>query len=317
MAFKIIGNVDANRDLMYLDWNKQKVSHLQEQLSTGLRLVRASDNTNDLYIADQFKDIQTGLNKSASNIKQALAAVRVAEETASKMYDLLVKIKETLTEIADTNSKEARRNAMETIKGYLTQIVALANNAKYSDNEDTVEEFYNANLFKDAALYVHNGPQSGQYVKVNGVTISANLATDASASSSLDLGAEDVTIEFNDDLGEAPDEYTVKLATAATFSFSTWTEDGVENSLKEVERALSAVRKLQTYLGQAEQLFQNLLENQQYKSEQLHELETQLRDVDYAKAFAEMNKMNVVLQANVATLAQNNQINQLVTQLMR
>jgi flagellin-like hook-associated protein FlgL len=46
MAFKIIGNVDANRDLMYLDWNKQKVSHLQEQLSTGLRLVRASDGTN-------------------------------------------------------------------------------------------------------------------------------------------------------------------------------------------------------------------------------------------------------------------------------
>jgi flagellin-like hook-associated protein FlgL len=30
-----------------------------------------------------------------------------------------------------------------------------------------------------------------------------------------------------------------------------------------------------------------------------------------------MNKMRVVLQANVAAVAQNNQINQLVTQLMR
>jgi flagellin len=321
MAFKIVGNVDANRDLMYLDWNKQKVSHLQEQLSTGLRLVRASDNTNDLYIADQLKEIQTGMNKSISNMKQALAAVRIAEETTAKIYDLLVKVKETLIEIADTDSKDARKNALATIKGYLAQIAILANNAKYQDNEDEVEVDYNANLLKGAGLYVHTGPQYGQHMTIGEETVNITVALSSSTKTNLNIDSHQVKISFNDEKGDAPDDYIVELtgsgSTATTFTFKTDTNDDVENSLEDVERALQAIRKLQTFLGQAEEMLQNLVENQQYKMEQLHENESQLRDVDYAKAFAEMNKMNVVLQANVATLAQNNQINQLVTQLMR
>jgi flagellin-like hook-associated protein FlgL len=323
MAFKIVGNVDANRDLMYLSWNKEKVGHLQEQLSTGLRLVRASDNTNDYFIANKLNEIQTGMNKSVSNMKQALAAVRIAEQAASKIYDLLVKIKETLLEVADTDSKEVRKNAMATIKGYLTQIQALANNSKYTDNEDQVAEAYNSNILEGGTLYVHTGPQANQYLEINKATgkgnelkITVSLGTD-SGTSQLQLNATAISIQFKDSTGTAPQAYQVDLFSNDTFSFSTMTKDGVEASLKEVENALNAIGRLQTFLGQSEEILQNLVENQQYKMEQLHEVESQLRDVDYAKAFSEMNKMRVVLQANVAAVAQNNQINQLVTQLMR
>jgi flagellin len=349
MAFKIIGNVDANRDLMYLDWNKQKVSHLQEQLSTGLRLVRASDNTNDLYIADQAKEVQTGLNKGISNLKQALAAVREAEEGASKIYDLLVKIKETLTEIADVNDTDARANAYETIKGYLAQITAIVETTRYGDTADYNAEQtlgggvtlgvsyntrYNSNILGNASHVLHYGANSDDVAEIGNANIQTSYQDSVKAAHFI--LAVDITFKFYNNWNQQKPiiagigstvrefDYTVSLATGsdstatvARMTFKTDTQNDVEDSLADVEKALRAVRKLQTFLGQTEELLQNLVENQQYKMDQMHEVESQLRDVDYAKAFAEMNKMNVVLQANVATLAQNNQINQLVTQLMR
>jgi flagellin-like hook-associated protein FlgL len=332
MAFKIIGNVDANRDLMYLDWNKQKVSHLQEQLSTGLRLVRASDGTNDLYIADQAKEVQTGLNKGISNLKQALAAVRESEEAASKIYDLLVKVKETLVEIADVNDDGARQNALETIKGYLAQIKTLVYTTRYGDtaqknSETTVAigapTVYNSNILGDTVHVLNYGGNHDEYMVIGNANIQTYTTTTNTAVFKIN---QNITIQFNAPykggitvgIG-AETVYNVQLVSnsVTAMSFSTATQQGVETSLAEVEKALKAVRKLQTFLGQAEEMLQNLVENQQYKMDQMHEVESNLRDVDYAKAFAEMNKMNVVLQANVATLAQNNQINQLVTQLMR
>jgi flagellin-like hook-associated protein FlgL len=315
---------------MYLDWNKQKVSHLQEQLSTGLRLVRASDNTNDLYIADQAKEVQTGLNKGISNLKQALAAVREAEEGASKIYDLLVKIKETLVEIADVNDDGARKNALETIKGYLAQIKVIVNTTRYGDtaqkNSNGVAAtgyptVYNSNILGDTEHVLNYGGNSKQDMSIGNARVDAK----ADSASAIFYIASQVSVYFNNPYPGGPATvaidkntvYTVSLATQTAFTFKTDTQNDVENSLAEVEKALEAVRKLQTFLGQAEEMLQNLVENQQYKMDQMHEVESQLRDVDYAKAFAEMNKMRVVLQANVAAVAQNNQINQLVTQLMR
>jgi len=337
MAFKIIGNVDANRDLMYLDWNKQKVSHLQEQLSTGLRLVRASDNTNDLYIADQAKEIQTGLNKGISNLKQALAAVRESEEAASKIYDLLVKVKETLAEIADVADEDTRKNALETIRGYLAQIVNIVETTRYGDSADTdtadtaVEGVgdelddeavnYNSNILGKAGHILNFGGNSFQDIYIGHANITASGLTGGTQVAFI-ITKSIGTYYYNkwnaangDDA--VPIKYIVSLGTTTKYTIKTATQKDVETSLQNVEKALRAVRKLQTFLGQTEEMLQNLVENQQYKMDQMHEVESQLRDVDYAKAFAEMNKMNVVLQANVAALAQNNQINQLVTQLMR
>ena len=338
MAFKIIGNVDANRDLMYLDWNKQKVSHLQEQLSTGLRLVRASDNTNDLYIADQAKEVQTGLSKGISNLKQALAAVREAEEGASKIYDLLVKIKETLVEIADVNDKGARKNALETIKGYLAQITAIVQTTRYGDTADVNQPtggtgiiaptIYNSNILGNKSHVFHYGANSYDVAEIGNANIQTSYQESAKAAHFIIATEINFYMKAKWQAGSLANptkvnDYTVSLVTVTVstgtiaMTFKTDSQDNVEKSLEEVEKALKAIRKLQTFLGQTEEMLQNLVENQQYKMEQMHEVESQLRDVDYAKAFAEMNKMRVVLQANVATVAQNNQINQLVTQLMR
>jgi flagellin len=355
MAFKIIGNVDANRDLMYLDWNKQKVSHLQEQLSTGLRLVRASDNELDLTIADQAKEVQTGLNKAISNLKQGLAAVREAEHGATQIYNLLLKIKETLTEIADVSDKEARETAIDRIRSYVLQINAIVNQTRYGDTADfdapskekSVSPYntrYNSNILGKASHVLHYGANSGAVLEIGNSDITASVTSNSAvlnfntkvtftiaqywnqldtstATGTVGTATQDkldVKLASTLTLLTSSGSYeVVDLGSRASLTFRTSSQTVVERSLAQVEVALKAIRKLQTYLGQAEEFLQNLIENQQYKMDQMHEVESQLRDVDYAKAFAEMNKMRVVLQANVAAVAQNNQINQLVTQLMR
>jgi flagellin-like hook-associated protein FlgL len=317
---------------MYLDWNKQKVSHLQEQLSTGLRLVRASDGTNDLFIANEHKQLITSLNKGISNLKQGLAAVREAEEAAGKIYDLLVKVKETLVEIADVSSDRERQNALETIKGYLAQIQALVDSTIYENNNNglgVVNDYKNSAILGQGAHHIHYGPNKNEDLIIENAGITV-IATSASAQLKINTK---ISLKWNTYNASNPvlsqlggnAKYTVYLLSTGlstdTYTFTLMTESfktsNIESYIEETDKALKAVGKLLTFLGQTEELLQNLVENQQYKTQQMQEIESNLRDVDYAKAFAEMNKMNVVLQANVAALAQNNQINQLVTQLMR
>jgi len=71
------------------------------------------------------------------------------------------------------------------------------------------------------------------------------------------------------------------------------------------------------YWAGIENKLQNIIENNHVMIDNLKEGESVVRNVDYASAFAEFQKMRVVMQANIATLAQANQIPQLVQQLMR
>jgi flagellin len=66
-----------------------------------------------------------------------------------------------------------------------------------------------------------------------------------------------------------------------------------------------------------ENKLQNIIENNQVMIDNMKEAESLVRNVDYASAMAEFQKIRIVTQANVAALAQANQIPQLVMQLLR
>ncbi|HIC09307.1 MAG TPA: flagellin, partial [Aquificales bacterium] len=77
------------------------------------------------------------------------------------------------------------------------------------------------------------------------------------------------------------------------------------------------IDQIRGYYAGIENKLQNIIENNQVMTDNLKEGENLVRNVDYASAMAEFQKLQVITQANVAALAQANQIPQLVMQLLR
>ncbi|HIP86291.1 MAG TPA: flagellin, partial [Aquifex sp.] len=84
-----------------------------------------------------------------------------------------------------------------------------------------------------------------------------------------------------------------------------------------IEKLMTAIDKIRGYYAGIENKLQNIIENNQVMIDNLKEGESLVRNIDYASAMTEFQKLQVVTQANVAALAQANQIPQLVLQLLR
>jgi len=80
MAFRIRNNYETYVALTNLYANRTKLSKLEQQLATGLRIVRAADDATDLFIADKLKQTYVGLQRGTQNAQYGLAAARIVDD---------------------------------------------------------------------------------------------------------------------------------------------------------------------------------------------------------------------------------------------
>ena len=321
MAFRILNNYEADVGLTNLYINRTKLSKLEQQLSTGLRIVRAADDATDLFIADYLKHTYVGLQRGTQNAQYGLAAARIVDDSLGRIYDILVKIKDKIVEAANAHTDEERYQAQQQINEYVRNIAQIVNQTEYDGRY----------LLNGASFEVHFGSHKDQYLVINGSAAGAKgLAIVASASSQVSNGATlnlkrgsaaTDTIYGVDKLGG---NYELKLLSAVVsggltinVAVSSNQLSTIEESLENVEKFMTAIDRLRGYYAGIENKLQNIIENNQVMIDNMKEGESLVRNVDYASAMAEFQKMRVVTQANVAALAQANQIPQLVMQLLR
>jgi len=332
MAFRILNNYEADVGLTNLFMNRTKLSKLEQQLSTGLRIVRAADDATDLFIADYLKHTYVGLQRGTQNAQYGLSAARVVDDALGRIYDILVKIKDKIVEAANAHTEDERIQAQQQINEYVRNIAQIVNQTEYDGRY----------LLNGDSFEVHFGSHKDQYLVINGskagaggIKIQAQAGSAASAKAVLNFltasGAAANVIYGADLLAANATTSTVSQAVYALNLFSTTYSDGlkinvavgssqlslIEESLKNVEIFMNAIDKLRGYYAGIENKLQNIIENNQVMVDNLKEGESLVRNVDYASAYAEFQKLQVVTQANVAALAQANQIPQLVLQLLR
>ena len=324
MAFRIRNNYEADVALTYLYMNKTKLSKIEQQLATGLRIVRAADDATDLFIADHLKHTYVGLQRGTLNAQYGLAAARTVDDSLGKIYDILVKIKDKIVEAANAHTDEERKQAQQQINEYVRNIAQIVNQT----------EFDGYKLLAGDSYEVQFGSHKGHYLVINGssaeaggVAISAKAASDASgpaklafvqitvASTGTKSASDTNTVYGYDNLGGG--KYQLKLSASRITIVVTSNYSTIQESLKEVENMMKAVDQLRGYYAGIENKLQNIIENNQIMVDNLKEGESVVRNVDYASAFTEFRKTQIITQANIAALAQANQIPQLVQQLMR
>jgi len=166
-------------------------------------------------------------------------------------------------------------------------------------------------------LHTING--SSGSIPYDGVGLSAQASNTASKEANLRFftkGMGNIVDKFGAYGGIISQVYYIQ-AQQVTLTISVITFSNAQKSLGEIEGFMSSVDLWRGYWAGIENKLQNIIENNQVMVDNLKEGESVVRNVDYASAFAEFQKMRVVMQANIATLAQANQIPQLVQQLMR
>jgi len=332
MAFRILNNYEADVGLTNLFMNRTKLSQLEQQLSTGLRIVRAADDATDLFIADYLKHTYVGLQRGTQNAQYGLAAARIVDDALGRIYDILVKIKDKLVEAANAHTDDERIQAQQQINEYVRNIAQIVAQTEYDGRY----------LLAGDQFEVHFGSHKDQYLIINahnsngkGVALKAQAGSTASGVAKLafvfathsTLGSISVSniasqIKGIDILGGG--DYTLNLGNISVVSIkaiASGTEsqvlEAIEDSIEAVESLMTAIDKLRGYYAGIENKLQNIIENNQVMIDNMKEGESLVRNIDYASAMAEFQKLRVVTQANVAALAQANQIPQLVLQLLR
>jgi flagellin len=326
MAFRIRNNYEADVGLTNLYMNRTKLSQLEQQLSTGLRIVRAADDATDLFIADYMKHTHVGLQRGTQNAQYGLAAARIVDDALGRIYDILVKIKDKIVEAANAHTKDERIQAQQQINEYVRNISQILKQTEFDDRK----------LLKGDLYKVHFGSHRDQYLVINGdSTTTATLNISAIAGSQANKAAKigfnqsalygydflaggkyQLNLNLKDGANSNNDFISAKAITIdVAVGDSAYSK--IQNSLEAVERMMSAIDKIRGYYAGIENKLQNIIENNQVMIDNFKEGESVVRNVDYASAFAEFQKTRVITQANVAALAQANQIPQLVLQLLR
>jgi len=319
MGFRIRNNYEADVALTNLYANKSKLSQLEQQLATGLRIVRASDDATDLFIADNLKQTYVGLQRGTQNAQYGLAAARIVDDALGRIYDILVKIKDKAVEAANAHTKGERQQAQQQINEYVRNIAQIIKTTEFDGRKLLAGDHYT----------VHFGSHQGGYLIINAdstgnnsLLISANAGQNDNTEAKLSIkisGNGATAVKGYDNL--AGGHYEVTLATGQNIlnnvTLNVLNASNARSTIAHVERLIQAVDKLRGYYAGIENKLQNIIENNQVITDNLKEGESVVRNIDYASAMAEFNKMRVITQANVAALAQANQIPQLVMQLLR
>ncbi|WP_105032590.1 flagellin [Arthrobacter ruber] len=138
----------------------------------------------------------------------------------------------------------------------------------------------------------------------------------------LTAAAADLTFQVGAGSTAANDQITVKtadveaVATAVKgLKFSTAAE--ALTSIAALDTQIKAVSTSRSELGAVQNRFESAINSINVSQENLSAAESRIRDTDMAKEMASFTRSNILSQAGTAMLAQANQMNQGVLQLLR
>ncbi len=177
----IATNTSANTALIYLNSNSRAQEKSLAKLSSGSRIVRASDDAAGLAVGTRLKSNVTVLKQAAVNAVQARSVLQTADGALSRVGDILQRMK-SLSAQSNSGSVDA------TARGFI--------NTEFLQLRAEVDAIANATTFNGVALIDGNYNQNYQVgilatdtIVVNISAVDANIAALGIANAAVDTVA--------------------------------------------------------------------------------------------------------------------------------
>jgi len=277
MGMQINTNVSALNAYRNLSSTQNDLSKSLEKLSSGLRINRAADDAAGLAISEGLRSQVNGLNVAARNAQDGISVIQTAEGALTEVHAILQRVRDLAVQAGNDSNNTKSRDAIK------TEIDALA------EELTRVAESTNFNGIK----------------LLNGDNPTLTFQVGAGSEAAEDQIAVDLSVADISAIATAIAGLTVDSAATALTSIAT------------VDTHITSVSTARAELGAAQNRFESTINSLNVAAENLSAAESRIRDTDMAAEMVKFTASNILSQAGTAMLAQANQANQGVLQLLR
>jgi flagellin len=256
-----------------------------EQLSSGLRINKASDDAAGLAVSEKLKNQVRGLNQAQRNAQDGISLLQTAEGALNETHSLLGRMRELAVQSAsDTLSNADRLHIQDEVNQLLSEVDRIANSTQFNK----ISLLNNSGSTTDVLLHVGANHETGSGTNDNEITVSLN-GSDTAA-----LGVD-------------------ALAGAVSLT----TQSGANSAISALDTAIETVSTTRGQIGAYQNRLDSMINSLGVASENAGAANSRIRDADVAKSVSEMVRTQILQQSTMAVLAQANQAPQMALQLLK
>lgn len=276
MGISINSNSAALSAQRSLSKSTSQLSKVYQQLSSGLRITRASDDAAGLAIADSLRADQEVASQAIRNANDGVSLISIADGALNEIGNMLARMAELAEQSGNGTLSTTQRSALD------LEFVQLGSEI---ERIAVTTEFNNIKLLSGSnSISLQVGFNSASTSQIGFTTTQGTLASLGLAAT----GSSRMTFSLN-----AGSTTTGQAAAVSAL-------DGVRSAINNLTTARGT-------LGAVESRLTSAINNLQVTRENYATAESQIRDVDVAQATAELVRLQILQQAGAAVLAQANQ----------
>ncbi len=285
---RINTNVPAINVHRNLTLTNRRLAESLKRLSSGYRINSAKDDASGLAVANKFRADIRSIRVAHQNAAEAQSMLQVADGAYSKIYDILVRMKELATQAASS----------QTVQSQLT--------SEFQYLQSEIDRIAASTIYNKTALIASD--TVGGYNLTN--------KTDSSATDGLTFQIG----QSND--GQFRLEIKLDKADASSLGVDTSSininyVDCAQSAMDAIDTAIDSINQYMAKVGAYQNRLQYTMENLEITMENFSASESTIRDVDMAWETMEFTKNQILQQSGIAMLAQANMAPQQVLQLLQ
>ena len=278
-------NVASLRTQAAMGQNTKALQGVMEQLSTGKRINSAADDAAGLAISTRLTSQINGLNQAVRNANDGISMLKTSEGATDTVTNMLQRMRELAIQGANGTNSSADIDSM---------------NTEYQQLYSEMKRIANTTAWNN--MNVLDGTFSG------GVSFMVSEVAGPNSKISAAIASFDPTAGATNALVDG----FAAMSGSSISAGSTATD-----LLNKISVAISGVNKVRSTLGATINRLQFTVDNLTNVSTNLSASRSQIEDVDYSQATADLAKRQVIQQAATAMLAQANQQPQSVLSLLK
>lgn len=296
MGFAINTNVAAMGAYRNLSNTQNQMSQSLERLSTGLRINSAADDAAGLAISEGLRSQISGLEVASRNAQDGISVVQTAEGALTEVHSILHRLRDLSVQAGnDSNNADARAAITTEANGLVEELGRIAETTNFNG----INLLTGAGDGEATPVVLGAGDGTGK------MTFQVGAGSTASNQIEVDLtGADIAALE-------------TRLATGGSSALDFSSAAAALTTIGNLDTEITAVSTERAKLGAVQNRFESTIKNVNVSMENLSAAESRIRDTDMAKEMADFTRTQILSQAGTAMLAQANQMNQGVLQLLR
>jgi flagellin len=276
MGFRINTNVSSIAAQRALTVNNRQADDTLSKMSSGTRIVKASDDAAGLAISEKLKSGIRSLNQANRNANDGISMIQTAEGGMNEVQNILTRLRELSIQAASDTVGDSERNFSD---------------LEYQNLKKEIQRISEVTEFNGMKLLNGEGDKLDFQIGMNNNDFQDRISYDVQMTHA---GLESLGI----------DEISVSG------------KDGAQTALAQIDAAIEKVSGQRSALGAIQNRLVSTSTNLATTTENMSAANSRIRDVDYAEATAQNARNNILTQAGSAVLAQANSQGQAALRLI-